>query len=58
MERSYIVVVMNDLTIDRRHWYMEASTAQAAVDAVKEKYDDFSGYSIINVFVESDEIWE
>jgi hypothetical protein len=58
MEKYYIVEVVNDLTLAREHWHMESDTAQGAVDAVKEKFEDFSGYSVINVYVEVEEAWE
>ena len=58
MEKYYIVEVVNDLTLAREHWHMESDTAQGAVDAVREKFEDLSNYSVINVYVETMEVWE
>ncbi len=58
MEKYYIVEVVNDLTLAREHWHIESDTAQGAVDAVKKIFKDFSNYSVINVYVEVEEVWE
>jgi len=58
MERFYVVEIVNDLTIDRQYYQVDAKSAKEAVDFVKDKFDDMSGYTVVNVFVEADEVWE
>ena len=58
MERFYVVEIVNDLTIDRQYYQVDAKSAKEAVDFVKDKFDDMSGYTVVNVFVEVDEVWE
>lgn len=58
MERFYVVEVVNDLTIDRQYYQVDAKTAREAVDFVWDKFDDMSGYTVVNVFVEADEAWD
>lgn len=56
MEKFYIVEAMNELTVTREHYHTEALTAQEAVDYVRNKIGD--NYSILNVFVETEEEWQ
>lgn len=58
MERFYVVEVVNDLTIDRQYYQVDAKTAREAVDFVRDKFDDMDGYTVVNVFVEADEAWD
>lgn len=58
MERFYVVEIVNDLTIDRQYYQVDAKSAKEAVDFVKDKFEDMSGYTVVNVFVEVDEVWE
>ena len=58
MEKFYVVEVVNDLTIEREYYQVDATSAQGAVDFVRDKFDDMIGHSIVNVFVESEEVWE
>ena len=58
MEKFYIVETMNELTVTREHYHTEALTAQEAVDYVKNKIGDMRNYCILNVFVETEEVWQ
>ena len=54
--RLYIVEILNTLTMNREHIHTDGFTAKEAVASIEDKIPD--GYEVINVFVESDEIWE
>lgn len=58
MERFYVVKVVNVLTIDIHYFQVDAKTAREAVDIVWDKFDDMSGYTVVKVFVETDEVWD
>ncbi len=58
MERFYVVEVVNDLTIDRQYYQVDAKTAREAVDFVLDKFEDMSNYTVVNVFVEAEEAWD
>ncbi len=57
MEKFYVVEIINELTVTREDIHTEAVSAQEAVDAVMEKMGDMTNYSVLNVFVETEEIW-
>ena len=56
MEKLYIVETQYSLTWTRRHFHTDASSAQEAVDLAREHLGD--NYEILNVFEETNEIWE
>lgn len=59
MERFYVVEVVNDLTIEREYHQTDATSAQGAVNFVRDMFGDvMNSYTIVNVFVEADEAWE
>lgn len=58
MERYYIVKVFNLLTKDILFHQVDAKTAREAADFVRDKFEDMSGYTVVNVFVETDEVWD
>lgn len=58
MERFYVVEEVFDLTLERYYRQVDAKSAQEAVDFVRNMSDGTSGYTVVNVFVEADEIWE
>lgn len=59
MTKFYVVETINELTVTRNDYHVDAETAQEAVDYVKEMIgDSISFYTITNVYVETDEIWE
>lgn len=58
MEKFYVVEIINELTVTREDIHTEAVSAQKAVDAVREKIGDMTNYSVLNVFVEVEEIWQ
>ena len=58
MEKFYVVEIINELTVTREDIHTEAISAQEAVNEVREKIGDMTNYSVLNVFVEAEEIWQ